>query len=174
MAAEHPSVQRAQAILAEVQSEGLRELIRNWLSIHPRTCLPGRRHFDPSSIPRLLKSIVLTEVERDPYRFKVRVLGTAVADAFGRDFTGKYMDEVFEGHRESLSHSMRVETAETGLPCLRPAGPGTFRGLDIAPQEGVHLPLASDGRTVDYVLSMFVYLPGTTDDANSVWSLANR
>ena len=174
MAAEHPSVGKANELLAMARSEGIRDLIRNWLSIHPGDRLPGRQHFDPAGIPRLLKSIVLTEVERDPYRFKVRVLGTAVADAFGRDFTGKYMDEVFEGHGESLSHSMRVEVAKTGLPCLRPAVPGTFKGMDIAPQEGIHLPLASDGATVDSVLSMFVYVPGTTDDANSVWFLANR
>lgn len=174
MATEHHSVGRANELLAISQSEGIRDLIRNWLAIHPGDRLPGRQHFDPAGIPRLLKHIVLTEVERDPYRFKVRVLGTAVADAFGRDFTGRYMDEVFEGHNESLSHSMRVEAVETGLPCLRPAVPGTFRGMDIAPQEGIHLPLAGDGERVDYVLSMFVYLPGTTDDANGVWFLANR
>jgi len=174
MTMEHQSVGTANKLLAVAQSEGICELIRYWLSIHPGDRLPGRQHFDPAGIPRLLKSIVLTEVERDPHRFKVRVLGTAVADAFGRDFTGKFMDEVFEGHDESLSHSLRVEAVATGLPCVRPAVPGTFRGMEIAPQEGIHLPLASDGQTVDHVLSMFVYVPGTTDDANSVWFLANR
>lgn len=174
MAAEHPSVGRAIDLLSVARSEGIRDLLQNWLSIHPGDRLPGRQHFDPAGIPRLLKSVVLTEVEREPYRFKVRVLGTAVADAFGRDFTGKYMDEVFEGHNDSLSHSMRAEVAETGLPCLRPEVPGTFKGLEIAPQEGIHLPLASDGSVVDFVLSMFVYMPGTTDDANGVWFLVNR
>jgi len=174
MTTEHPSVARANELLAEAQTDGVRELVRNWLSIHPKDRLPGRQHFDPLGIPRLLKSIVLTDVERDPYRFRVRVLGTAVADAFGRDFTGKYMDEVFEHHQGSLSHSMRVQVVETGLPCLRPAVPGTFSGMDIAPQEGIHLPLATDGTAVDNVLSMFVYVPGTTDDANGVWHLANR
>ncbi len=174
MKMEHSSIGRANELLSAVQSEGTRDLIQNWLKIHPGDRLPGRQHFDPTGIPRLLKNIVLTEVERMPYRFKVRVLGTAVADAFGRDFTGRYMDEVFDNHAESLSHSVRVEVAETGMPCLRPAVPGTFKGMDIAPREGVHLPLASDGKTVDYVLSMFVYLPGATDGANSVWFLVNR
>lgn len=161
-------------LLQEAQSEGTRALIDNWLSIHPKDRLPGRRHFDPLAVPRVLKSIVLTEVERDPYRFRVRVLGTAVADAFGRDFTGKYLDEVFKGHDASLSHSLRVQTVETALPHLRPAVPGTFQGMDIAPLEGIHLPLAADGTTVDYVLSMFVYVPGTSDGVSSVWFLANR
>jgi len=127
---------------------------------------------DPFSEKALFRFHVVSQV-------RARVLageelGTAVADAFGRDFTGKYMDEVFEKHQESLSHSMRVQVVETGLPCLRPVVPGTFSGMDIAPQEGIHLPLATDGAIVDNVLSMFVYVPGTTDDANGVWHLANR
>lgn len=174
MTTEHPSIRKAQELLAEAQSDGIRDLIRNWLAIHPGDRLPGRQHFDPLAIPRLLKNVILTEVERDPYRFRVRVVGTVIADAFGRDFTGKYMDEVFEGHAESLSHSVRVEVVETGMPHLRPAAPGTFKGMDIAPLEGVHLPLAADGVTVDHVLSMFVYLPKTADGSGGVWFISNR
>lgn len=174
MTTEHPSVKRASELLGEAQTDGIREILTNWLGIHPRVRLPGRQHFDPVGIPRLLKGIVLTDVERNPYRFRVRVLGTVVADAFGRDFTGKYMDEVFTNHEASLSHSLRVLTVETGLPHLRAAGPGTFQGLDIAPREGIHLPLATDGETVDHVLSMFVYLPGASLDVDGVWFLVNR
>lgn len=171
---DHPSIQRAEELLLEARTEGIREALRNWVAIHPGTCLPGRQHFDPINVPRLLKNIVLTEVERDPYRFKVRVLGTVVADIFGRDFTGKYMDEVFQEHGASLSHKLRVEAVETGLPCLRPTGPGTFTGLNIAPLEGVHLPLAADGVTVDHLLSIFVYVRGPDVDVSSVWSIVNR
>lgn len=174
MTTEHPSFRRAGELLLEAQSEGIRDLLRNWMSIHPKDRLPGRQHFDPLAVPRVLKNVVLTEVERDPYRFRVRVLGTAVADAFGRDFTGKYLDEVFAGHDASLSHSLRVQAIETALPCLRPAVPGTFQGMEIAPLEGIHLPLAADGAAVDHVLSMFVYVPGTSDGVSSVWFLANR
>jgi hypothetical protein len=157
MTVDHPSVQRATELLSEAQTEGIRDVLRNWLEIHPKLCLPGRQHF-----------------ERAPYRFKVRVLGTIIADAFGKDFTGKYMDEVFAGHDASLSHSLRVQVVESGLPCLRPAVPGTFQGLDIAPLEGVHLPLAADGRNIDFVLSMFVYLPRSSNGDDNVWFLVNR
>lgn len=173
MTTEHPSVQQAAELMAQAQTDGIREMLRNWLAIHPRTHLPGRQHFDPLTIPRLLKSVILTDVERDPYRFKVRVLGTIIADAFGRDFTGQYMDQVFDDHAASLSHTLRVSVVETGLPRLRPPVSGTFQGLDIAPLEGLHLPLAGDGQTVDYVLSMFVYLPSSAN-VDGVWSLVNR
>lgn len=174
MTAEHPSVQVARDLLPQFHREELRELVEYWLSIHPGDRLPARRAFDAGAVPRLLRHIVLTDVERDPYRFKVRVLGTAVADAFGRDFTGKYMDEVFAGHDSSLSHTLRVRVAETGLPCLRPAGPGTFPGLEITPLEGVHLPFAGDGAVVDCVMSMFLYVRGTTSEPTGVWHIANR
>jgi len=174
MTADHPSIRVANELLPQFHREEMRELVGNWLSIHPGDRLPGRGAFDPGAVPRLLRHLVLTDVERNPYRFKVRVLGTAVADAFGRDFTGKYMDEVFTGHGASLSHTLRVRAVETGLPCLRPAGPGTFPGLEIAPLEGVHLPFASDGVTVDCVMSMFLYVRGSTAEPTGVWHIANR
>lgn len=155
---EHPSVQRAREILELARNPVLRDLVRYWLAIHPGPVLPGRQHFDPIDVPRALRNLVLTEVEREPFRFRVRLMGTAVVAAFGADYTGTYLDQSIENFERSFGHIHRVEAAESGLPNYRYGEPSLVFKLDFAPVERVHLPLATDGERVDMLLSMTVYM----------------
>lgn len=135
----------------------LRELLEYWLAIHPQTHMPGRQHFDPLGIPRTLPYITLLDVERDPFRLRFRVLGTAVNSAFGRDFTGKYFDEEFPEFETTKGYQQRKEVADTGIP-MHFSGKGKLRyNLDFKSVEWIVLPLAKDGNTVDMVLSAISY-----------------
>ncbi len=155
---DHPSVARAAEILATARAAELQALLRYWLAVHPRDRLPGRRNFDPAEVPAALGNLVLTDVERDPYRFRIRLMGTAVVRAFGRDFTGMYLDEALPGVGNTVIHTDRVAVAETGLPNYRHGATAIPIKFDFAPIERVYLPLASDGATVDMILAMTVYL----------------
>lgn len=162
----HPSLAAAAAILAEKPSPEIADLIRYWLSIHPGDCLPGRQHFEPLEIARLLPHIVLVDIEEDERRYRIRVMGTAVVDAIGADHTGAFCVDILPEFKESLSYRHRVEVEETRLPAYH-RGPASiaFR-LDYAPVEWLHLPLAGDGRIVNKILSMILYAqdePGTGD-----------
>lgn len=156
--AEHPSIARAREIAGMARNQGLRDLVSYWLSVHPGECLPGRKHFDPLDVPQALPHLVLTDVERDPFRFRIRLMGTAVVSAFGRDFTGLYVDESMPGIDRSLAVQHRIEVVETGLPSYRYGTTSVPFRLDFAPLERVYLPLAADGERVDMILGMAVYL----------------
>ncbi len=149
---------RAREILEAAHDDDLRGLLRYWLSVHPGTRLPARADFDPLNVPRALPRLVLTEVERDPYRFRVRVMGTAIVTAFGADYTGRYLDEVLPDFESDYSYLHRVEVAQTGLPNYRHGDARMSFKLDFAPLERVYLPFATDGRRVDMILAMTVYL----------------
>lgn len=155
---EHPSIARTREILAVAQDDDLRELLRYWLALHPAARLPERAAFDPLAVPMALPRLVLTEVERDPYRFRVRVMGTAIVTAFGADFTGRYLDEVLPDFESDYSYLHRVEVVETGMPNYRHGDARMSFKLDFAPLERVYLPFASDGERVDMILAMAVYL----------------
>lgn len=155
---EHGSAARARHFLGIARSPIMREFLAYWLSVHPGASLPGRRHFDPLEIPRGLPHLVLTDVERDPWRFRIRLMGTAVVSAFDRDFTGLYIDETVPGMAESLAVRHRIEVAETGLPSYRYGTTSVPFRLGFAPLERVYLPLASDGERVDMILGMAIYL----------------
>lgn len=70
------------------------ELATYWRSLAPAGELPHRNQFDPRSIPRLLPHIMMAEFEKAPFRVRYRLVGTALVEVHGFDFTGCYLDEL--------------------------------------------------------------------------------
>ena len=132
------------------------ELVAYWRRIHPGDGLTGRRHFDPSDVPVLLPHIWLLDVFRAPWRFRVRLVGTAIVAFAGRDTTGRWCEDAFPNFERSEAYTDIVTCAERGVPAFR-----TARLLvkdDHRLSQRVHLPLATDGRTVDVILSLTRYI----------------
>lgn len=155
---EHPSLPRAREIRDRAHTAEVRELLSYWIAIHPGDRIPARAAFDPLRVQKVLPNLVLTDVERNPYRFRVRLMGTGIVEAMGGDFTGKYLDEVWPDADNQLLVRHRIEVAETGLPNYRYGfSPTPFR-LDFAALERVFLPFASNGKDVDVILSVIAYM----------------
>ena len=129
-----------------------------WLRIHPPRGLPGRQHFDPTDIPGLLRHIRMLDVEGQPPRFKIRVVGTQYAERLGHDTTGQYLDELFEGFEGSRFHRGLLDVIESKRPIWRRGPLQWFCREEYSSVERIHLPLARDGDTVDMVLTVSVYL----------------
>lgn len=148
----------ARAIILGGCDRGVATLLEYWLKIQPADRLPGRNHFDPLDVPHLLPHIILADVERDPYRFRCRLMGTTVVKAFRNDLTGRYLDEALDDFNNTDAYRQRVEVVETWMPSYY-KGPSTLSfALDFSDLEGIHLPLATDGETVDMILSAFFYI----------------
>ncbi|MFT6559748.1 PAS domain-containing protein [Sneathiella sp.] len=153
----HHSYEKTKQVRAEVRDPRIVELLDYYLEIHPKDQMPSRRVFDPFHLPRLLSHLTLVDVERDPYRFKFRVMGSTITDNMELEGTGKYLDEIFPGIEEQYPYLDRVTVAENSCPVHRLGQPSLSFRTDFANLERVHLPLASDGKTVDMILSMFIY-----------------
>jgi hypothetical protein len=71
-------------------------ILRYWESLRRNGALPRRSEIDPVRIdPLVLPSIALVDVVAGaPRRFRYRLVGTQVAQIFGADYTGCYMDEI--------------------------------------------------------------------------------
>ncbi|MGH6619859.1 MAG: PAS domain-containing protein [Alphaproteobacteria bacterium] len=135
----------------------IRDVYAYWLKIHPSHGLPGRQHFEPTDVPGLLRHLRLLEVEGDPPRFKVRVIGTQYSERLGGDATGRYLDELFEGFSGSRFHRALMEIVEIKRPVWRRGPLQWFCREQFTHVERIHLPLARDGSTVDMVLTVCVY-----------------
>ena len=59
--------------------------------------MPSRGDIDPIEIPKLLPHVQLIEAVGE--RFRYRLIGTALAQAFGRDYTGAYPEDVSNAAR---------------------------------------------------------------------------
>ncbi len=129
-------------------------LYRLWLEKRKAGRLPGRKDFDPVEMPKLLPHLTLFDVEREPLRFRIRLVGTGIVAAMGRDTTGYYLDEL--DRIEEVERRAR-ELVKTRKPFFMTDLPLTWTHRDYRTYSVLGLPLAADGETVDMLLYAMVF-----------------
>jgi hypothetical protein len=128
--------------------------------------LPSRQDIDPLDIPDLLPHIAMYDVVRTgaDTRFRIRLFGTANVQLMGSDCTGQFLDEQMGAQDSARILAFYRQVADGGRPHL-------WRSFLVTPgrehvrYERLLLPLASDGRTVDILMALFVPLEAEPDDA---------
>jgi len=127
------------------------ELFAYWASRRQGAKLPGRRDLDPGDIKRLLPTLSLIDVGHEPLDFRIRLAGTGLYDVYGREITGRSLDDVYNS---AAAEYWRVELAkvvEAGRPAVG-AHSLAWRGASHLSILWLRLPLASDGGRVDMIL----------------------
>ena len=143
----------------------LANLHRYWRSIHPAlNALPGRQHFDPIDVPKLLPWIWLADVHRDPLRFKYRLVGTVHGEAGGWDPTGQWLDDAHPRFVTSLAYSHFTSAAEAHEIGYYRGPPVYVIKKDYVLIERLILPLARNGKDVDILLGITVLNPDPMSD----------
>lgn len=132
-------------------------IVEYWLSIAPEGGLPGRQHFDPTDIPRLLQDVWLIDVSRDPLDFSFRLVGTAVVEFFGKDPTGARLEDTFPGFKNGVAYRDLTDVANLGEARFRRGAPTLAPGSKIERLERIYLPMARGGRDVDMILCLTVF-----------------
>jgi len=135
-----------------------REVAEYWRSIHPAPeTLPARRDFDPLDLPpRVWPNLMLTEVMRDPFDLAYRLVGTEAAVILGLDVTGMRLSErPVRRDRSAILDDYRVAIDERVTSFRRFRVFDSSRGFHLT-IERLHLPMATDGHTVDLVLTSLV------------------
>jgi hypothetical protein len=70
-----------------------------WDAARGRRRMPAREDIDPVALRDILPHILMVDVEREPLRFRYRLVGTYVTNISGRDITGLYADATTFPHR---------------------------------------------------------------------------
>jgi hypothetical protein len=140
------------------------EVYDYWCEVAPDRRLPGRQHIDPTTLPtRLLPSIWLLDVQRDPFRLRYRLVGTAIVEAMRADPTGKFLDDAHPHVKHRAEFFERYErVARTGIPSRRRGIAQLWIHADYREIENLILPLASDGTNIDIIMvstKLFRYAP---------------
>ena len=143
----------------------VREIVDYWVRIHPETGLPGRQHFDPLEVPRLLPNIRLLDVVGSPQRFRIRLMGTRLREIFGAEQTGRWLAEIFSNLDGSLTHIELLKVVDTKRPRWRRGKPALDIEKDFLDMERVYLPFARDGENVDIILTYLLCI----DSAGNVY-----
>lgn len=116
--------------------------------------LPGRRDIDLDRIRQIIPSLWLLGVERDPLRFRLRLIGEAIRAANHDEIRpGAYVDEITTEFGDRTFLDRLIWMVETRRPDHY-LGPPTASHLpELSKIERLSVPLADDGVTVDRILS---------------------
>ncbi|HVM85758.1 MAG TPA: PAS domain-containing protein [Candidatus Binatia bacterium] len=113
---DHPFQDFAHA--EQAKSNKVRQLYAYWIRLQRHGKPGSRTDFDPTEVPSLLSSLLLGDIERDPFRVFFRLVGTRVA-AFSRlDFSGFYLDALDYRGRDSIEWEdcyRRIQTTGNGV-----------------------------------------------------------
>lgn len=132
------------------------ELHRCWQSLPRAGHLPSRKDFDPLAVPGLLRDLFLIDVVRDDAgarRYRYRLVGTGNVERFGRDNTGRWLDEAIEvPHRDNFL-DMYERAVTTRAPiCEKLTAEHMQRKYLL--YERLLLPMADDGETPDILVGL--------------------
>lgn len=127
------------------------EIYGYWAGLRRGVRLPARADIQPAELKRLLPTVSLIDVRRDPLSFRVRLAGTGLYGVYGREITGRSLTEVYSSAaadywRQELTAVVEERRPGVGVHSLAWRGAGHLSILWL------RLPLASNGRDVDMIL----------------------
>jgi len=132
-------------------------ILAYWHSIRPAPeRLPGRQHVEPTDLSALLRWVWLVDVQREPLRFRYRLVGTGHREVIGADLTGRWIDEAFPDFPRMRGYAEFVAVARGEVSYCRRV-PEFRVGEKYVAMERLLLPLARDGVTVDMMLGFTLY-----------------
>ncbi len=150
------------AFRAQLVMQGERELFDYWLRSAGSRRMPARSDLDPLKVPRLLPHLGLIDVREGIERAAFRLAGTRLRDVYGREITGKRVDEVFSGDCAGYWRRIHARILETGQP-LHGVVRGPVEGRDHIVLFWLRLPLSEDGGSVDRILCHDVVGPAESE-----------
>lgn len=140
-----------------VHSPLIRDMLAYWRSkcVGERPPRPG--DVDPTEIPKLIASIVICDLESNPFRIRYRLAGTRQVHILGNELTGRYVDEM-NWEEGPFVHHIFARARDSAMPVFGYYH-WTFReGTPGASEFGL-FPLSEDGTVVNRVLGIDEFFP---------------
>jgi hypothetical protein len=141
--------------VAQITSPRIRRLYAYWSGLRRGEGLPRRADVVPDQIKDLLPNIMIVDVEREPLRFRYRLVGTKVVEYNDVEFTGRYLGEIGWPEEADLIKSY-VGVVESRRPVFGSLSWGLVGG-GAGRSEFARLPLSDVGETVSQILAMEDY-----------------
>jgi hypothetical protein len=118
--------------------------------------MPARRDVDPTELRQVLPHLQITEVIGGGARFRYRLVGTAIVEAFGAEFTGKYVDELVSGERDSFVHACYRAVCAARRPAFVRSKYITTKTIELTANR-ILAPLSDDGAEVNQILGALTF-----------------
>lgn len=134
----------------------LRAALDYWEGKRAGRAMPQRRDIEPMELRPVLPHLQITEVIDGGSRFRYRLVGTAIVEAFGAEFTGRYVDELVSGERDSFVHACYRAVCASRRPAFVRSKYVTTKNIDLTANR-VLMPLSEDGHEVNRILGALTF-----------------
>lgn len=160
--AEYPRSDTIYDSVESVRSPQIRDMLAYWERKRAGRPLPHPADIDPTEIPKLIASIVICDLESNPYRVRFRLAGTRQVHVLGSELTGRYVDEM-NWPEGPFVHRIFAQARDERAPVFGFYYWGFREGTPGASEFGL-FPLSEDGESVTRVLGIdeFFPQPGTS------------
>lgn len=145
-------------VRSRIRSPALCSLFDYWNKKRGEERFILRSQLEPGEIAPLLPLIFILDVEQEPRRYRIRLMGTEIATRLGGDYTGQYVDELDFGaikNQVLAGYDHVVDHAEPYLNFseFTPSGRSRIQAERLA------LPMSTDGQTIDLILGSVIHVP---------------
>lgn len=141
-----------------------------WMGKRGYRSMPRKRDIDPIEIsPQVLPYLQIIEAINGGARFRYRLVGTALVEAYGKDFSGCIADELFSDSRLDFVQGIYRTVCETKAPLFSRNKYYTPRNAELFSMR-VYMPLSENDAEVHHILCAMRFDYGTVFD-NRSWGL---
>ncbi len=134
----------------------LRTALDYWETVRGDRTMPRRRDIDPTELRPVLPYLQITEVVSGGSSFRYRLVGTAIVEAFGAKFTGKFVDELVTEARDGFVHACYRAVCASRRPAFARSRYVTTTNIDLCANR-VPLPLSEDDVEVSQILGALIF-----------------
>ncbi|MBO6559867.1 MAG: PAS domain-containing protein [Nisaea sp.] len=147
---------RQDEISSTSEDPSIQRFLRLWEERREGQALPSRKSFEVADLKEWLGHILILDVIGGGADFRYRLVGVEIARAVGRDYTGRLMSECeFEVPASEVIGEFR-EVVTARRPLVRRGHVTWAPDRSWRSFESVHMPLASDGHTVDKTMGVLL------------------
>ena len=118
--------------------------------------MPCRRDIDPTEIGPLLPHLQLIDVVDGGNRYRYRLVGTSIVTAFGREYTGSHLDELFIGERLAYASLVYATVCSRLRPVFLRNRYSSTRDVDMIANR-LYMPLSDDGSSVNVIFGALTF-----------------
>ena len=136
--------------VSAVAARAHEEVFAYWSSLRRDGRLPAREDVNPFRLKRLLPTISLVDFDADG-DYRLRLAGTGLYTVYGREITGRSLNEVYAGPAADYWRSQFDKVRAERRPLVG-CHNMSWRGAPHMSILWQRLPLARNGRDVDMIL----------------------
>ena len=140
---------------ADCREPAIAQLYAYWLERKGGHRFPGRQDIDPVEMKFALGGITLFDIQREPLRFRYRLIGSDIVARDGFDLTGRFLDELPLAQYRALLLGRLAMLAEKPAPLL--VHNKQFYDQRWFDYEAIWLPLAADHVNVDILMACQIF-----------------